>query len=149
MAYLIIVIDSPNDSVNELNARCQFPTKVHESIDGCSQYLEKIDSGNKPAVVQVTCTATPPASGTSISVATTNALTVGHPYVITAVGTTTQTEWQTLGLNASLTAAAGVAFIAKAPIGQFVTGTGTGTVNAIGVVAPTDTGSTQDVYNHI
>ena len=60
MAYLVIVVNSPNDSVAELNARCQFPTKIHESIDACSQYLEKVNSGNKPASVQVTVTAVNP-----------------------------------------------------------------------------------------
>lgn len=149
MAYLIIVVDSPNDSVTELSNRVQFPTKVHESIDACSQYLEKIDSGNKPAVVQVTCTATAPQSGASISISTANSLTVGVPYVITAVGSTTQLQWQAIGLNASLTAAPGVAFIASAPIGAKTQGVGTGTVQAVGVAAPVDAGSTQDSYNHI
>jgi|SRR5271165_2796457 len=149
MAYLTIVIDSPNDSVTELSNRIQFPTKVHESIEACSRYLEKINSGNKPAVLQVTCTAVAPASGIAINISTASSLVVGNPYVITSVGTTTQTQWQAIGLNASITAAPGVAFIATAPIGNTTQGTGTGVVNALGVAAPTDTGSTQDVYNHI
>ena len=149
MAYAIIVVDSPNDSVLELTNRLQFPTNVHESIDACSQYLEKIDSGNKPAVVQVTCTAVAPVSGMNISISTANSLTVGFPYVITSVGSTTQTQWQAIGLNASITAAPGAAFIATAPIGHFTQGVGTGVVNALGVPAPSDSGSSQDTYNHI
>jgi hypothetical protein len=149
MAYLIIVVDSPNDSVNELNARVQFPTKVHESIDACSQYLEKIDSGNKPAVVQVTCTAVAPVSGMNISISTANSLTVGYPYVITSVGSTTQSQWEAIGLNATITAAPGAAFIATAPIGAKTQGVGSGVVNALGVPAPSDSGSSQDTYNHI
>jgi hypothetical protein len=64
MAYLVIVVNSPNDSISELNQRCQFPTKVHVSIDSCSEYLEKIVSGNKAAVVQVTTRDTDPAVAT-------------------------------------------------------------------------------------
>jgi hypothetical protein len=149
MAYLVIVVDSPNDSVTELSNRLQFPTKVHESIDACSQYLEKIDSGNKPAIVQVTCTAVPPQSGSNISISTSNSLHVGYPYVITSVGSTTQLQWQAVGLNASLTAAPGVAFIAYAPINQFTQGVGSGVVQALGVAAPSDSGSSQDTYSHI
>jgi hypothetical protein len=149
MAYLVIVVDSPNDSVLELTNRIQKPTNVHEAIDASSQYLEKIDSGNKPAIVQVTCTAVAPQSGTSISVATASSLHVGYPYVITAVGTTTQSTWISLGMNAALTAAPGVAFIAYAPINQFTQGTGTGTVQALGAPAPTDTGSSQQTYRKI
>lgn len=65
MAYLVIVVNVPQDSINELNARCQFPTKVHESIDAVSQYLEKVNSGNKPASVQVTTRSTDPAVSTA------------------------------------------------------------------------------------
>lgn len=65
MAYLVIVVNSPNDSINELNQRIQEPTKVPESIDNCSEYLEKIVSGNKAAVVQVTVRSTDPAVATA------------------------------------------------------------------------------------
>lgn len=149
MAYLIIVVDSPNDSVTELSNRVQFPTKVHESIDACSQYLEKIDSGNKPAVVQVTCTAVAPQSGANISISTANSLVVGNPYVITSVGSTTQLQWQAIGLNGTITAAPGAAFIAIAPIGALTQGVGSGVVQALGVPAPVDSGSSQDTYNKI
>ena len=72
MAYLVIVVNSPNDSINELNQRIQNPTKVHVSIDNCSEYLEKIVSGNKPGVVQVTVRDTDPAVSTSGSGSTQN-----------------------------------------------------------------------------
>jgi hypothetical protein len=88
-------------------------------------------------------------SGTNISISTPNSLAVGYPYVISAVGTTTQSQWQAIGLNAALTAAPGVAFIASAPINQFTSGTGTGTVQALGVAAPSDSGSSQDTYRKI
>lgn len=65
MAYLVIVVNSPNDSINELNQRIQEPTKVPESIENCAEYLEKIMSGNKAGVVQVTVRSTDPAVSTA------------------------------------------------------------------------------------
>lgn len=65
MAYLVIVVNSPNDSIAELNQRIQNPTKVHVSIDNCSEYLEKVVSGNKSASVQVTVRSTDPAVATA------------------------------------------------------------------------------------
>jgi hypothetical protein len=61
-------------------------------------------------------------SGTPILV--TAGLVVGTVYVIVAVGTTTQAEWQALGVPAGTLAAVGVAFIATSA----VAGVGTGVV---------------------
>lgn len=66
-----------------------------------------------------------PLSGTPISISTGSSLTAGHIYVITSIGTTTQAQWQTVGLSSSIKAAVGVSFIAAA-----TSGTGTGTVQA-------------------
>lgn len=63
-----------------------------------------------------------PLSGTPILV--TAGLTVGHAYVITLVGTTTQAQWQALGLSPTIPAAPGVSFIAITA----VAGVGTGVV---------------------
>jgi hypothetical protein len=67
-----------------------------------------------------------PLSGTSISVSGTAVLTLNAPYVITAVGTTTQAQWVAAGLNSGVMAAVGVSFIAAVTGGV----TGTGTVQA-------------------
>lgn len=64
-----------------------------------------------------------PLSGSSISIATGSSLTAGHLYVITSLGTSTQANWQAVGLSPSIRAAVGVSFIATA-----TSGTGTGTV---------------------
>ena len=67
---------------------------------------------------------------TSNTTSTTSGLTVGAPYVITVLGTTTLAEWQTIGLPVGLTPTVGQSFIAIA------TGTGgshTGKVGLPGV----------------
>lgn len=66
-----------------------------------------------------------PLSGSSISISTGSSLTVGAPYVITALGTTTTAQWAAVGVPSTTTPAAGVSFIASA-----TSGSGTGTVQA-------------------
>lgn len=65
-----------------------------------------------------------PVSGTPINV--TSGLTQHDPYIITSVGTTTQAEWETLGLPPGLAPAVGQSFIAITSSA----GTGTGVVEA-------------------
>lgn len=65
-----------------------------------------------------------PLSGTPISISA--GLTLGHPYIITSLGTSTQANFQALGLPSYITAAPGVSFIATSASA----GTGTGTVQA-------------------
>jgi len=72
-----------------------------------------------------------PLSGTSISISTASSLTVGAPYVITSLGTTTTAQWVAIGVPITITPAVGVSFIASA-----TSGSGTGTVQA-----PLSTGS--------
>lgn len=67
-----------------------------------------------------------PLTGTNISISGSAVLTIGDPYVITALGTTTQAQWVAVGLNSGVTAAPGVSFIASVTGG----GSGTGTVQA-------------------
>lgn len=50
---------------------------------------------------------------TSNTTSTTSGLTVGNPYVITVLGTTTVAEWQDIGVPVGITPAVGVAFIAS------------------------------------
>jgi hypothetical protein len=56
-------------------------------------------------------------------------LTVGKPYVITSLGSTTAAQWQTVGLPVGYTAAVGASFIALTN----GTGLGSGTVKAVGI----------------
>lgn len=73
-----------------------------------------------------------PLTGTPISISGSSVLTVGAPYVIVSLGTTTQAQWVAAGLQANMKAAVGVSFIAA------ITGGGTGT----GIVeAPLSTGA--------
>ena len=67
-----------------------------------------------------------PLSGSNISISGSSVMTIGHPYVITSVGTSTQANWQAVGLPSSIAAAVGVSFIASVTGG----GIGTGTVQA-------------------
>lgn len=67
-----------------------------------------------------------PLTGTNISISGSAVMTVGKVYVITALGTTTQAQWQTAGLSSAIQAAVGVSFIAAITGG----GTGTGVVQA-------------------
>lgn len=66
-----------------------------------------------------------PLSGTPITVSTGSSMTIGAPYTITSLGTTTTAQWTTLGVPATITPAPGVAFISAA-----TSGSGTGTVQA-------------------
>lgn len=66
-----------------------------------------------------------PVSGTPITISTGSSLTAGHVYIIVSLGTTTQAQWQAVGLSPSIKAAVGVSFIATA-----TSGSGTGVVEA-------------------
>lgn len=66
-----------------------------------------------------------PLSGTPITISTGSSLTVGAPYVIVTVGTTTNAQWQAIGLSPAIIPAVGVSFIASA-----TSGAGTGVVEA-------------------
>ena len=63
----------------------------------------------------------------SPTTSTTSGLTIGNPYVITVLGTTTAAEWAAIGLPAGLTAAVGQSFIATA------TGTGGSHTGKVGI----------------
>jgi hypothetical protein len=65
MAFLVLVINCPNDTIGNLNANTQFPTKVDESINGCINMLTSIEGGLRAATVQVTTRDTDPSVSTS------------------------------------------------------------------------------------
>jgi hypothetical protein len=54
MPYINLLIHVPNETISTLNSECQLPTKVYESIQGCINLLEQIESGTTAASVQVT-----------------------------------------------------------------------------------------------
>lgn len=64
MAYLVLVINVPNDSIAQLNSEVQLPTKVDESIKNCQNVLSAIEGGLKAGVVQVTVRSTDPSVST-------------------------------------------------------------------------------------
>ncbi len=65
MAFLVLVIDSPNDSIDELNSKIQRPTNSHEAVNNCIDYLGAIAGGARDASVQITTRDTDPSVGTS------------------------------------------------------------------------------------
>lgn len=76
-------------------------------------------------------TVTPPQSGSSLLVASAG-LSVGSVYVITILGTTSQAQWEILGVPHGFTAALGFAFVALA---TSCTGTGAVQIPKIGGTA--------------
>jgi hypothetical protein len=65
MAFLVLVIDCPNDNIDNLNSIIQRPTKTYESVNNARNYLEAIAGGLKDAAVQITTRDTDPAVSTS------------------------------------------------------------------------------------
>jgi len=65
MAFVVLVIETPNDSIAQLNPQIQEPTKVDESINNCINLLTSIEGGLKAATVQVTVRDTDPSVSTS------------------------------------------------------------------------------------
>lgn len=82
-------------------------------------YVKLQDSYSR--LFDVGATVQGPNSGTPISISGSSVLTIGVPYTITSVGTSTTANWQAVGLPTNVTPAVGVSFIAT------VTGSGTGT----------------------
>lgn len=65
MAYLCIVINVPNETIAQLNADAQKPTKVSDEINALVNVLNGINGGEKPASVQVTTRSTDPSIATA------------------------------------------------------------------------------------
>jgi hypothetical protein len=72
MAYLVLVINTPNDSIKQLNSEVQLPTKVDETIKNCINVLSAVEGGLKAASIQVTVRDTDPSVSTSGSGSTQN-----------------------------------------------------------------------------
>lgn len=71
-----------------------------------------------------------PVTGSGIAINGASSLTLGVPYVILTLGTTTAAEWLAVGVPAGVTPAVGVTFFAKATSAG---GAHTGTVKAVGI----------------
>lgn len=65
MAFLVLVVNLPNDTINNINQNVQNPTNVEDAIQGAIQQLLDIQAGAKAGVVQVTSRDTDPAVSTS------------------------------------------------------------------------------------
>lgn len=65
MAVVCIVCTVNDQQISDLNSRCQFPTKINESLEGCRQLIENLISGNLLCNVQVTVRDTAPSITTS------------------------------------------------------------------------------------
>jgi hypothetical protein len=70
-----------------------------------------------------------PVTGSAINISGTSVMTVGKPYIITSLGTSTQANFAAVGLPAGIVPAVGQSFIASVTGG----GTGTGQVKAVGI----------------
>jgi hypothetical protein len=113
-------------------------------------YAQVFMAPNFNTFLRCSATISAPLTGTNVPV--TSALTVGQAYVITTVGTTTTAQYQALGLQAGITPAVGVAFIASSATptsgtGQVQTPTassaGTNTIEIIGSPSTTLTNLAQ------
>jgi len=66
MAFLVLVIDSTNDSIAQLNAKLRADsTKALEGVGACRDYLEAILNGSVDCSVQATTRDTDPSVATS------------------------------------------------------------------------------------
>lgn len=65
MAVVCIVCNISDQQIADLNGRCQFPTKINESLEGCRQLIETLIAGTLACNVQVTVRDTAPSISTS------------------------------------------------------------------------------------
>lgn len=92
-------------------------------------YIQLQLQNNYKHVLSVSGMIQSPTTGSAVNVDASDALlTIGTAYIITSVGTSTQADWQTLGLPIGVVPAVGCSFIALAT----GAGTGSGQVKAVG-----------------
>lgn len=65
MAYLVLVINCPNNSIGDLNNRIQNPGNLNDPINKCGNLLSAIAGGKIAASVQATTRDTDPSVSTS------------------------------------------------------------------------------------
>lgn len=64
MAYIVMVINCPNNSIGDLNNRTQNPGNLNDPINKCGNLLHAVASGKIAGSVQVTTRDTDPAVAT-------------------------------------------------------------------------------------
>ncbi len=101
---------------------------VNPLAQAASDGLIKIQLANSYArILSLSMIVASPVTGGNLA-AGGSALTVGTPYIITVVGTTTQAEWEALGLDKGVVPAVGCSLVALAT----GSGSGSGQVKAVG-----------------
>jgi hypothetical protein len=65
MAVVCVVMNIADQQISDLNGRCQFPTKINESLEGCRFLLEAMEAGTLNCNVQITVRDTAPSISTS------------------------------------------------------------------------------------
>lgn len=65
MAYVVIVINSPNHGIGTLNDKCQRAGNAHTALNLCADYLQAIVGGAVDASVVVTTRDSAPTVTTS------------------------------------------------------------------------------------
>lgn len=65
MAFLVLVINCPNDSIAQLNAEIQEPTLARETMQNCENLIQAIKGGEKSGIIQATVRSTDPSVGTA------------------------------------------------------------------------------------
>lgn len=65
MAFVVLVIETPKDSIAELNSKIQRPGKPHEAVVQARNYLDGILAGCTDSSVQITSRDTDPSVSTS------------------------------------------------------------------------------------
>lgn len=65
MAFVVFVIDCPNNSITDLNNRTQDPGNLNNPLNKCANVLAAIAGGKISASVQVTTRDTDPSVATS------------------------------------------------------------------------------------
>ena len=65
MAFVVFVIECPNNPIGDLNNRCQDAGNLNNPLNKCANLMAAIAGGKLPASVQVTTRDTDPSVGTS------------------------------------------------------------------------------------
>jgi hypothetical protein len=65
MAYLILVIDCPNDTIAQLNPQIQEPTLAREAMQNMKNLITAIEGGAKAGSIQATVRDSDPGVTTS------------------------------------------------------------------------------------
>lgn len=65
MAFVVLVINCPNDTIAQLNPEVQEPTLARETMQNCENLIQAIKGGEKSGIIQVTVRSTDPSVATA------------------------------------------------------------------------------------